>query len=566
MRRNGIVLAVFAALLHAPPPAVAVETIRVPTDEPTIQDAIDAAESGDIILIDSPGQYSVNLTITNKTDLTIQGEETQGVVLSAKKSAEPTALVTGSTGVRFRNLSFISADTGIQITDSEETAITASVFALGSSGTAITETNATRSSIENNTFHDNKTAVVRSAGTTYVKNNIFANNTTAISDSSTATTRISFNGFYNNDSNGTVGDNSIDLDDPRFVSVEQRNFHLQAGSDAIGVGSGTVDLGAYGGSDAERVPYPVSDLAITAAPDDNVNFNVTYVWSPNLDHRLTSGTTSPTYALTYSFDGFPGVVASEGASPIAGIAAATFTISGALPAVTAPAAPDGVVASPGNARVLVRWNAVAQATRYSVHYGINSTAENTVPDIAETQLSLTGLQNGATYLISVRAQSQAVLRAAVNATAEGLSTQSPSNEVTRTLGDVYESAGSAEVSAIPEETLPYPALADEGCFIATAAYGYYDAPQVQALRNFRDRFLLTHAPGRAFVAWYYRNSPPIAEYLRSHAIANATVRVTLYPAVLLATLTTEAPAAAWLIVLIVPLIVAVRRIRPGRVT
>lgn len=68
-----------------------------------------------------------------------------------------------------------------------------------------------------------------------------------------------------------------------------------------------------------------------------------------------------------------------------------------------------------------------------------------------------------------------------------------------------------------------------GCFIATAAYGSYLHPHVQQLRSFRDQYLLTNAPGQAFVALYYRYSPPLADSIARHAILRAVARLALTP-------------------------------------
>lgn len=68
-----------------------------------------------------------------------------------------------------------------------------------------------------------------------------------------------------------------------------------------------------------------------------------------------------------------------------------------------------------------------------------------------------------------------------------------------------------------------------GCFIATAAFGSYLDPHVMVLRHFRDNVLLQSQLGTAFVKFYYRHSPPIADYIAKHDSLRMIMRLALTP-------------------------------------
>jgi parallel beta-helix repeat protein len=70
-----------------------------------------------------------------------------------------------------------------------------------------------------------------------------------------------------------------------------------------------------------------------------------------------------------------------------------------------------------------------------------------------------------------------------------------------------------------------------GCFIATAAYGSYMEPHVKALRDLRDRVLLTNNIGRSFVELYYTYSPSVADFIAKHTSLQRVARWSLLPLV-----------------------------------
>lgn len=83
-----------------------------------------------------------------------------------------------------------------------------------------------------------------------------------------------------------------------------------------------------------------------------------------------------------------------------------------------------------------------------------------------------------------------------------------------------------------EEDIPYSCLEAKtyeevrgNCFIATAVYGDVNAPEVQALRDFRDNVLEKSALGRLAVDFYYSGfGKAVAESIRDFPAAVPVIR------------------------------------------
>lgn len=91
--------------------------------------------------------------------------------------------------------------------------------------------------------------------------------------------------------------------------------------------------------------------------------------------------------------------------------------------------------------------------------------------------------------------------------------------------------GAGAAAPAPAPTPVAGSNSSNNCFIATAAFGSYMAPDVMILRVFRDRHLLTNPLGRAFVTFYYAVSPPIANIIAKHESLKAMTRIALWPVV-----------------------------------
>jgi hypothetical protein len=239
----------------------------------------------------------------------------------------------------------------------------------------------------------------------------------------------------------------------------------------------------------------------------------------------------------------------------------------------APSAPTLVAIVPQNKALQLAWTTVPGATGYRIYYSTASFDASNLPttpppinvDGTTTSYLLTGLINGTNYFVAVKALAQTRFFAAVTAVISSAVASDPgsanessfSNETSQGVGLVQESLISNLRSDFPESIAPFPNLKNEGCFIATAAYGFYSAPQVQVLRDFRDRYLLTNAPGRAFVAWYYLYGPRGAHFINAHPWLKPPVRFALLPLVVGAFFLLYTPPLATIAILMIAVLISV---------
>jgi hypothetical protein len=83
------------------------------------------------------------------------------------------------------------------------------------------------------------------------------------------------------------------------------------------------------------------------------------------------------------------------------------------------------------------------------------------------------------------------------------------------LGQGWDTVGNTSGGDIPQR----------GCFIASAAYGTDTARELDILREFRDEVLLPDSLGAKFVFFYYKTSPPIANFVSQREVLRTMVRV-----------------------------------------
>ena len=465
--------------------------------------------------------------------------------------------------VTIKNFTFDAAAIGIAVTNSSSITIANNIFKVGGgSRIALQIQGSPTTTVVNNTFYQNGTALSTNADS-LITNNIFSGNGTAIT-TTTNLSRLTYNTYHNNGTNGAITldanslpNSSVTNPDPLFVSPNNNDFHLLGGSPSHIFGGGNAgnpdypnadnpvffDMGAYGGPDSDSIPFTITGLKATNGATAN---SITLNWNLNRSYQVNG------YHVYYGTANGDrnGTGATEGNSPLTvsqGVSSATLSN---LPISTqaTPAVVTGVTLTPLNEALEVRWNYVPNASGYKVYYSTTPFSESSLPATFEQRKNnslnniLLGLTNGVTCYVAVSAIAQSPYVLTVTALSDGgISGQHESSfapEVIQYLGTPQEGAVSKIVNAAPTYQPIYigsgwgnviPGGGVGGCFIATAAYGHYSTPQVQVLRDFRDRYLLTNAPGRAFVVWYYRYGPKGAEFINTHPWSKPFVRLLLLP-------------------------------------
>lgn len=519
---------------------IAATTINVPGTYPTIQEGINAAQPGDTVLVNS-GTYTESEIIVNVDGIILKG---------------------AGAGKTFINLTSLG---GTAVTFDNVTSSTITGFTIRKADVGIISEKSKKINIVNNAFVGNVNAFENRSSFSQVINNTFYGNTRAVFSNSSSTlknniiegsSRYGIAGFrtgsvtYNLFNGNTLGNYSgvsvlpatNATGDPLFVSTAS-DFHLKTGSPAINAGDPASifndvidgsrnDMGVYGGPAADIIPTTVSGVTATSATD-----KVTLAWSKNLAYNITGykvwyGTASGSYTssvsvgdvntidlttatLTANQKYYFSVRAIDGNSHES---LDSTAVSGAIDTLP-PSIPGNPAAAIGDGRLYLSWPASTDnesgVKGYRVYYGTSSGSYPNSVDIGNaTSYELAGLINNTVYYIAISALDNA--------------------------GN--ESAKSIEVNEAPQKIRGIAGLKNSGgCFIATAAYGSYEERHVKLLREFRDRRLLTNSMGSAFVALYYKTSPPIAQFIVDHPWLKPVVRTGLLPVIAFAWLLLNFP-------------------------
>jgi streptogramin lyase len=375
----------------------------------------------------------------------------------------------------------------------------------------------------------------------------------------TGTSELSFSGAVTLSVTGSVPTGVTFSFSPNPISIPSGSsapstLGINVGSGAP-VGTTTITVSGTGSSGTHTTSFALTitsgtdfstalsspTLSVGAGASATDTVTITSIGSFNSAVNLDAG--SPPSGVHVSFSTNPvtpptgGTVTSVATVSIdSGTAPGAFTItitgtSGSLShsqtiALTITVTPDFTITSTLATMTLVQGNSetatitIASINSFNSPVALSYSWIGTAP--SDVSVSLPGPvtpQSGgtATSTLTVNAGSSA-------------STGSFTLSVTGTSGALNHNVNvGVTISAATTTTSP----TGPTCLIATATYGSELAPEVQLLRNFRDRSIMKTQAGAnfmvAFNAWYYSFSPYVANYISTHWVERTIMKGVLYP-------------------------------------
>jgi len=533
----------------------------------TLSDALTIAVAGDTITL-SQVTFIVPSTLALKQGVNIIGSAPhqtiiQGLGLATLIQLTGPAVITK--GI-ISNLTLTGADTGI---DSQSCGVIVRNVILRQMDIGIYGDDTSDITIINNTFISHTTAAIWVAGQTVIRNNIIVRNETGIwwlgIEDDLPKLSIYYNDVYGNTSDYVdcaIGVGNIS-DEVLFKDEANNDYREVTGSETVDMGDpaddwllepnphgGRVNIGAYGNTPYATTSQPLDIVTTTLSDGESgANYSVqisTLGGSPPVTWAIISGTLPAGITLDQDIGAISGVVSAtafgiydftvQAMDTVSAIDVANLSISinytGALLRIVPTTLSDGQAGASYSVTVSVadglppyQWSVISGAL-----------PANLALDSASGVISgaLSAGSEGA-YLITIQVTD---ITLAV---------------VSRVFTMTINSAPVAGSSGVIYKGM------NKGCFIATAVYGNYNHPNVMVLRGFRDKYLVTNAPGRWLVGWYYKLSPPIAEYLKTAPLQSGLVRIALTPIVYVITY----PITIMLILLLL-FIITVWKIRDAR--
>jgi len=235
--------------------------------------------------------------------------------------------------------------------------------------------------------------------------------------------------------------------------------------------------------------------------------------------------TTSTYNVTQDYSLYVFVTDSIGRTGSAGFGITLDTIP--------PSTATEVQAKSGDGEVELSWTPLSgDVAGYYIYFTTDTGGSGKIKTGLISSLTIKNLENNILYYFTVTAYDCA-------------SNEGPtSNQVRAFPGHVR---GPAERAG-----------EEGGCFIATEVFGPLSF-EVEVLRTFRDKIILSSEPGKWFVSLYYKYSPFWAVFLHNRPFLKGLVRIALVPVVFGAWLILEGAASKvfFLLLLISGIIFAV---------